>query len=132
MSERESKINLYGRFILRILGCIAFGLAANIILAIVFFLWCIIFFGVLSYQTAQIFTFIFINLGYFTGTSLAGWLSNSLKRSIITTIPIAIILGTIFIIISGTLFGIINIFVISFSGFLGGYINEKNLFNNSD
>lgn len=130
-NNNMSKLEQYGRFILRILSCIFIGLISNVILAILFFLWCISLFGSFTYHTSQVFSFIFINAGLFLGTLLAGWLSNSLKRSIITTVPIAVVLGIILIIVSGTLIGIINIIVIMVGGLLGGYITEKNVFDDS-
>ena len=110
--KKLSKFQMILRLILRILACVGIGLLSNVVLGIIFFLWCTTFFGVLSYQTGQVFTFIILNLAYFTGTFIAGWLSNSFKRSIITTTPIAALLGTIFILVSGPVFGIINIIVI--------------------
>ena len=127
--KEKSKLEIYGRFILRMFSCFAIGLISDMIMAILFFMWGIIFFGAFSYQTTQVFTFILINSAFFLGTCVAGYLSGNFKRSIIVSISISVILGVLFIIFSGVLFGVINIIIIVTGGLIGGLINEKNYFS---
>ena len=128
MSKEKSSLELWIRKSVRVFACICLALLMDVMLAIFFFLWSITFYPVLAYNTEQVFTLIFINLGFFIGTCIAGYLSGNLKRSLVVSIVVSVILGTVFIVISGALIGIINIVVIAAAGLIGGYIIKTGYF----
>ena len=129
MNEEKSQSHLFLRLILRYVACIGIGLATSLGLFWIFIWWCIQLFPLISSQS-QTFILIFINLALFLGACLAGYLSLTLKRSIVTTSVIAIILGILFVgFISGIVLGIINIICIVLGGLIGGgllqYLRDK-------
>ncbi|MHA1650015.1 MAG: hypothetical protein ACTSYB_07460 [Candidatus Helarchaeota archaeon] len=124
MKNEKSRVELYFRSFFRILACICIGLTANLVLILLIFLWCSIFFPIISLQY-EFFTWIFIDLGLFLGTSLAGHLSITLKKCMVTTVCIAMILGTAFLIITSVLISIFAILSIMLGGLIGGGMGEK-------
>jgi hypothetical protein len=118
MSKEKSKLEMYARLILRIIASTGIGLLASIIFFWFFLFWCLTFIPIVSLQSQWI-IFIFTDLAFFFGTYLGGYLSLTLKRSIITTTCSAIVLGIFLIFLNG-LIGIIGIIFIICGGLLGG------------
>ena len=121
MSEEKTKIELSVRLILRMFACIAIGLGATLAFVLIFFIFSITFLPGLS-GTNFICTLIFINLAFFAGSCIGGYLSLSVKRSIVPSAVIAGLLGGVFIFTMGVLYGIINIVCIVAGGLFGGYL----------
>ena len=121
MSEEKSQLESFLRVSLRLLVSFGVGFAASILLAFIFLCWSITFFPIISAQTSI--TVVTIDLGIFCGGLLAGYLSLSFKRSLITTIALAIILGIGSILIFGTLFAATIIIAIIAGGLLGGWLS---------
>jgi hypothetical protein len=128
MVEAKTRRELYLRLGLRIFAATGIGLLTSIACLWFFIMWCIIFFPQVTLQS-PIFVLAFINVAVFLGALLGGYLSLTLKRSLITATCMAIILGIVLIWIGGILPGVLNILFIFAGGLLGGdllgYIREK-------